>query len=78
MNEEGNKNELNEPPAEYKQKWIQFYSSFEEADKAGRLEQLKLSPEQRLANACLLIKTIYKKELSQNKGLGTRIYFDTQ
>jgi len=76
MNEEEKKDNLNEPPAEYTSKRIQFFSSFEAADEANIIEQLKLSPEQRLANATLLIKKIYSEELKQNRGLGTRIYFD--
>lgn len=78
MTQEEKKDNLNEPPVEYSNKRIQFYSSFESADEANILEQLKLTPEQRLANACLLIKNIYAEELKQNKGLGTRIYFDKQ
>ena len=76
MSEENKSNKLNEPPAEYQAKRIQFYTSFEEAEKTTLLQQLALTPEQRLANACLLIKKIYSKELKESKGFGTRIYFD--
>ena len=74
--QEKEKNKLSEPSAEYKSKRMQFFSSFEAEDEANLIEQLKLTPEQRLANATALIKKIYSEELKQNRGLGTKIYFD--
>ncbi len=78
MNEEEKKDNLKEPLAEYKSKRMQFFSSFEDEAEANIREQLKLTPEQRLANATALIKKIYSEELKQNRGLGTKIYFDGQ
>jgi hypothetical protein len=68
-----------EPEVAYGNKRITFYNSFEEAEEADYKWLASLSPEQHLANAHKLIKSVYKEQLKKNKlpPKGERIiYFD--
>ena len=78
-----NKNQVNEPQAEYtaSQKISTVYntltiSSFEKMREDNYLHWLSLTPEQRLAEHYVLITSIYKDELEKNKNLPyDKIYF---
>ena len=81
--EEENKNNVNEPQAEYlpQQKTGYMYnavtiSSFEEMREDNYRHWLSITPEQRLAEHYVRITTMYKDEIAQTKGLlYDKIYF---
>jgi hypothetical protein len=75
MNEE-EINKAQEPSAPYNSKRISFFNSFEEMDESHYKWLATLTPEQHLMNATEHIKRIFAEKLSQNPGIGNRIYFD--
>ncbi len=58
-------NKLNEPEAVYNKSVFGSFHSFEEANEADAAYMAKLSGEQHLANAHLLISSIYKDALKE-------------
>ncbi len=58
-------NQLNEPEAVYNKTVFGSFHSFEEANEADAAYMAKLSGEQHLANAHLLISSIYKDALKE-------------
>lgn len=66
MSEQSNKNnQVNEPQASYGKSSFGSFNSFEEANEADAAYMATLSGEQHLANAHLLMCSIYKDALQE-------------
>ena len=71
---EKNKNEVNEPHAEYSKNEIVFCSSFEEMNEHQYRHWLSLTPAQRLAEHYILVTAVY--DYKDNASAYDKIYFD--
>jgi hypothetical protein len=76
MSDEKQENTANESGGVYGNGKITFYKSFEEENEAKIAYYASLSPLECLKQLNALLRQVYGEEFSDDKKLGTKIYFD--